>query len=219
MPVVSTLLAGLAAVGATGLRTLGTVASSPEGMRWTSALTTAGLRRRGIAQHVMMELAEPGWSAQDQWGVVRLVDNRVPGERVVDNVLRSMQKNDFPDTDSGVRCLWDWTHDLYRGDPVNGHGNFTRFLQRSRVSEIGMLMDCEGWTLEAFSPIGDGSRYASQVAVVSPRGDLDARNSRRFLFQLRRELRPPYDGAWSIWAIVVSAADGSLRDHGGRGGL
>lgn len=164
-------------------------------------------------------IAEPGYSAQDRWGVVRNVDNCVPADGVVNHVLRAMQLNDFPEADSGVRCLWDWSHDLYRGSPVNGHGNFTRFVQRARGSEIGMLVGCEGWTLEQLNAIGDGSKFASHVAVVSPRGDLDARNSRRFLFQLRREMRPPYDGAWSIWALVVSGADGALSDPGGRGGL
>jgi hypothetical protein len=42
------------------------------------------------------------------------------------------------------------------------------------------------------------------------RGDADGNNARRYLFQLRRELRPPYDGSWSIWGIICSDAGGAL---------
>lgn len=152
----------------------------------------------------------------DQWGVVRSVHPGVPVDEVVENVLRALKLNNFPETDSGVRCFWDWTHDLYRGAPVNGHGNFEKYRARVRKSDIGRLIDNEGWTLEPLSAVGDGSKYASQVAVVSPRGDLDACDTRRFLFQLRREMRPPFNGGWSVWAIVVSLADGNLRSMGGR---
>ena len=140
--------------------------------------------------------------------------SQVPCEEVVGNVLQALQRNDFPEVNSGLLAFWSWTHELYRGRPVNGHGNFSIFAERAHNSELGPLMNCEGWTLEPLNVVGAGEKYATQVARVRPRGDAKG-IGRRFLFQLRRELRPPYNGAWSMWGVIISESDGSIQDLSG----
>ena len=94
-------------------------------------------------------------------------------------------------------------------------GNFSIYLSRAKVSEIGALINSAGYQLEPYNAVGDGEKYGTQVAVVCPQGDLDGRNARRILFQLRRELRPPYNGAWSVWGIITSDATGAINDLSG----
>ena len=71
--------------------------------------------------------------------------------------------------------------------------------------------------------VGDGTKLATQVALVRQRGggaaDGEAaaagRYARRYLFQLKREERPPYYGAWSVWGLIVSSAEGDIQDLSG----
>lgn len=143
--------------------------------------------------------------------IVRSWSADVPTSRVVPNILDALQADDA----ESMRTFWDWTHELYRGRPVNGHGDFDVFASRAVNSEIGALLGCEGYTLEPLNLVGDGEKYATQVAHVCPKGDLDGQNARRFLFQLRRELRPPYLGSWSVWGVIVSDARGDIQDLSG----
>ena len=144
--------------------------------------------------------------------IVRTWDASVPAHEVVQNVLSALQHNDHPTANAGMRTFWDWTHELYRGRPVNGHGNFSIFEERAARSELGAIIGCHSFKLEPHNPVGDGSKYGTQVAVVRPReGD----DGRRYLFQLRRELRPPYSGSWSIWGVIVSDQAGSIQDLSG----
>ena len=144
---------------------------------------------------------------------------QVPCEEVVGNVLQALQRNDFPEVNSGLLAFWSWTHELYRGRPVNGHGNFSIFAERAHNSELGPLMNCESWTLEPLNVVGTGEKYATQVARVRPRDDAKGTQGRRFLFQLRRELRPPYNGAWSVWGVIISESDGSIQIQDLSGGF
>jgi len=136
----------------------------------------------------------------------------LPANRVVDNILRALQENDYPDANSGLRTFWAWTHELYRGRPVNGHGNFDTFAGRAGNSELGQLIGSSRWTLEPLNLVADGDRYATQVARVYAAGDSDGTYARRYLFQLRREQRPPYNGAWSVWGVIVSDVGGQIND-------
>jgi hypothetical protein len=88
----------------------------------------------------------------------------VPASGVVENVLAALQTNDEPFADAGIKTLWDWTHELYRGRPVNGHGDFEIYRDRARRSEIAPLLHSEDWALEPLSLVGDGSKYATHVA-------------------------------------------------------
>lgn len=98
---------------------------------------------------------------------------------------------------------------------MNGHGDFVLFASRALRSELGPLVNNACWVLEPINEVGDGSRYATQVAQVCPAGDVDGKWARRYLFQLRREQRPPYNGAWSVWGVIVSEPDGSIQDLSG----
>mmetsp|Transcript_22425 Transcript_22425/g.55772 ORF Transcript_22425/g.55772 Transcript_22425/m.55772 type:complete len:224 (+) Transcript_22425:100-771(+) len=148
-------------------------------------------------------------------GVARLSTPSLPAEAVVDNLLRALQKNDSPEVDAGLRAFWAWTHELYRGRPVNGHGDFQIFAARAVRSELAPLLGSTRWVLEPINPVGDGSKYATHVARVWPAGDEGGKSVRRYLFQLRREQRPPYNGAWSVWGVIVSDSVGSIQDLSG----
>jgi len=147
--------------------------------------------------------------------ISRSWDASLPASEVVPNLMRAFEANDEPPLGAGLRTFWDWTHELYRGRPVNGHGDFSLFASRARHSELALLMGASSWAMEPCFLVGDGAKYATHVASVFPAGDLDGRRARRYLFQLRREERPPYNGAWSVWGIIVSDACGDLQDLSG----
>eukprot|EP00967_Tisochrysis_lutea_P102737 scaffold154784_cov32-Tisochrysis_lutea.AAC.2 len=147
--------------------------------------------------------------------ISRSWDPDLPVEKVVPNLLRALQSNDEPTLNAGLRTFWDWTHELYRGRPVNGHGDFSLFAKRAARSELAALLQSSGWQAEPYSPVGDGSKYGTHVVTIFPCGDLDGQGARRYLFQLRREMRPPYNGAWAVWGVIVSDANGELQDLSG----
>lgn len=144
--------------------------------------------------------------------VSRSWDPSLPPYLVVPNLLRALQANDAPTPGAGLRTFYDWTHELYRGRPVNGHGDFDIFAARATRSELGALIGAKSWATEPYSQVGDGQKYGTHVVTVFPRGNAAGAPGRRYLFQLRRELRPPYNGAWAVWGVIVSDAGGNIQD-------
>jgi len=133
-------------------------------------------------------------------------NSSIPAEGLVQHLLEALQEGE-------LLTFWEYTHELYRGRPVNGHGNFTTFASRARQSEIGALLGCSLYSLEPVNAVGDGSKYMTQVARVWPASE--STKFRRYLFQLRREMRPPYNGGWSVWGVIVSDGEGAIQDLSG----
>ena len=89
----------------------------------------------------------------------------------------------------------------------------------AREGGIRMVADSD-WPLDSLArEAGAEMAYrvsvnGTHVAVVFPSGDSDGANARRFCFQLRKEMRPPYSGSWSVWGVIVSERGGEIQDMG-----
>lgn len=137
--------------------------------------------------------------------IFRTKTPEVPVDKVVDNLLAALQSNDFPEANAGVKAFWDWTSPMYRASPLNGRGNFDVFLERSKDSYLAQLIGAKTWILE---PISGSDNYASQIACVVPANATDKSVLRRFAFQLEKEKRAYYKGAWSVISMFVSDSEG-----------
>jgi hypothetical protein len=165
----------------------------------------------------------PALLERDALGVCRELSAELPAAEIVPNLLAALDANDEPTPDAGLATFWAWTHELYRGRPVNGHGNFDEWKRRASQSEVAGLIGAANWEVAPLALVGDGTKLATQVALVRQRGggaaDGEAaaagRYARRYLFQLKREERPPYHGAWSVWGLIVSSAEGDIQDLSG----
>jgi hypothetical protein len=165
----------------------------------------------------------PALLERDALGVCRELSAELPAAEIVPNLLAALDANDEPTPDAGLATFWAWTHELYRGRPVNGHGDYDEWKRRASQSEVAGLIGAANWDVAPLALVGDGTKLATQVALVRQRGggaaDGEAaaagRYARRYLFQLKREERPPYYGAWSVWGLIVSSAEGDIQDLSG----
>ena len=69
----------------------------------------------------------PALLERDALGVCRELSAELPAAEIVPNLLAALDANDEPTPDAGLATFWAWTHELYRGRPVNGHGDFAEW--------------------------------------------------------------------------------------------
>ena len=144
-------------------------------------------------------------AAADEWGITRTPTPDLPPEDVVPMLMKAMHLNSFPDDDSGLATVYDWSSDMCRR--ACGR-SAEEFIKMSKNSVFGMCVGGGGdWKLMDPRMVGN-NMYSVKVEVPSP----DKRPSRFFLWQLRKEMRPPACGAWLIHGVIASDFEGLIQE-------
>ena len=111
----------------------------------------------------------PALLERDALGVCRELSAELPAAEIVPNLLAALDANDEPTPDAGLATFWAWTHELYRGRPVNGHGDYDEWKRRASQSEVAGLIGAANWDVAPLALVGDGTKLATQVALVRQR--------------------------------------------------
>ena len=144
-------------------------------------------------------------ASADEWGIVRQPTADVAPAELVPMLMKAMHLNDFPDQDSGLTTVYDWSSDMCRR--ACGRSS-AEFVEMSYNSVFGMCVGGNGdYELTEPQMVGD-NMFSVKVEMPSP----DSRPSRLFLWQLRKEMRPPASGAWLIHGVIASDVEGGIYE-------
>jgi len=79
-------------------------------------------------------------------------------------------------------------------------GNLQDFISYASNPTFGCMVRCREWKILSVGPEISGTqvRGAMKTVLVSVRPSSDKLSSRRFLWTLQRERRPPRQGCWLV---------------------
>ena len=145
----------------------------------------------------------PIHAVKDEWDVARKPCAELGPEEVVPMLMRALRLNDYPYINAGLQTVYDWSSDMCR---LACGRNVDAFIQMSKASVFGMCIGITECSLRDPGLVGN-DMFSVTVEVPSP----DSRPNRFFLWQLRKERRPPAAGAWLVHAVIASDYDGEIR--------
>jgi len=134
-------------------------------------------------------------------------------EEIPDLLMRVLQKNDFPEVDSGLRIMWEFaggnTKHIFKH-------NITEYIESAHetadtlpTSFYGVAMNGMEWTFETkINRVGgeEGWIATKLMKTISSDGRM-----RRWQWELRKNKRPPCLGCWIVEAIASSDRKGKFE--------
>jgi hypothetical protein len=176
--------------------------------------------RRGVSKTKLhyshedeMEYLPKLFSVAEHWEGAGTPRPELPPEEIPSLLMKSLELNDFPNDDSGLYSLWDFSSGMLR---QSCQQNVTAFIEAAHqdadyipTSFYGMALNGKSWEVETtLNRVGGENGYlATQIVkTVSDDGRM-----RRWQFMLRKNRRPPHLNCWFVESIGASDRTGNFQ--------
>jgi hypothetical protein len=147
-----------------------------------------------------------------QWEGTGLPRPELSPEDIPSLLMKGLEMNDYPNDDSGLHSLWNFSSGMLR---QSFQQNLTVFIEAAHqdadhipTSFYGMALNGNSWKVEtALNRVGGENGYlATQIVqTISEDGRI-----RRWQFMLRKNRRPPFLNCWFLESIGASDRTGNF---------
>jgi hypothetical protein len=127
-------------------------------------------------------------------------DPKLSPEDVVRTCMDALQRNDFPEINSGLATCYAFSNDMCRAAVGASVEDFCKY---ARNPVFQTMVNSDRWDAAPVSIVGSatptrGAMATQMVHVTSKEG-----MRRSFLWTLQQERRPPNAGAWLVWQCLA----------------
>lgn len=151
--------------------------------------------------------------SEHQWEGTGLPRPELLPEDIPSLLMKGLEMNDYPNDDSGLHSLWNFSSGMLR---QSFQQNLTVFIEAAHqdadhipTSFFGMALNGNSWKVEtALNRVGGEKGYlATQIVqTISEDGRI-----RRWQFMLRKNRRPPFLNCWFLESIGASDRTGNFH--------